>query len=416
MPNSYVEQDAVTLRLDQELGDDRSLSLYWEHLDSKAGYALMPPGYPQHHPTAYETTLENNVDLTYRWGQGTGNLVKIYRNAAHYDIHGASDANQPDKFLSSRTTGAEWQQKWQVSGNYALLGGLEWRKVSVNAPTDGIYDKDLSNRAAFVENHWQLPSAWTVTAGLRHDDHNLFGGKSTGRVTANRELNANTNMYLSWGQMFKAPNADELYGQSQAIGNPNLQPETGDTVTLGVNTRLSNDILLKASVFNSRIKNAISYYPIDSSYMYWSFANLQEQKRRGLDISITQKLAPYWNVTAGYAYVQVKNKDQGSADYYLDPKNRQPNGYRLNVQYEREKLDAGLALRGATGRSTAAYTSSSYWVIDLSANYQLRDNLRAYAKVYNLTNRAYEVVSETGTQGSFPMAARHFYFGVEQRL
>ena len=417
MPNSYIDQDAVTMRLDQDLGDNRSLSFYWEHLDSKGGYGLMPPGYGQHHPTAYEKTLENNVDVTYRWGQGSAdNMVKVYHNSANYDIHGASDVNQPDKFLSSRTTGAEWQQKWQLSERYALLGGLEYRKVTVDAPTDGIYDKDLSNQAMYIENRWQLPSDWTVTAGWRYDDHNVFGSKATGRVTANRELNANTNMYVSWGQMFKAPNADELYGQSQAIGNPNLQPETGDTVTVGVNTRLSADTMLKASIFSSHIDNAISYYPLDSTYMYWSFANLQEQKRRGLDISLSKKLAPYWNVTAGYAYVQVKNKDQGGVDYYLDPKNRQPNGYRLNVEYEREKWDAGLALRSATGRSTAAYTSSSYWVMDLSTNYLIRDNLRAYAKVYNLTNRAYEVVSEAGTQGAFPMAARHFYFGVEQRL
>lgn len=63
-----------------------------------------------------------------------------------------------------------------------------------------------------------------------------------------------------------------------------------------------------------------------------------------------------------------------------------------------------VALRGATGRSTAAYTSSSYWVLDLSANYQIEENLRAYAKIYNLTNRAYELRSVARTQGVFPMA------------
>lgn len=417
MPNSYFDQDAVTLRLDQELDEGRSVSFYWEHLDGKAGYGLMPPGYSQHHPTAYETTVENNVDLTYRWGPGgVENSFKLYHNAAGYDIHKGSDTNQPDKFLTSRTTGAEWQQRWQLSRNYTLLGGLEWRKVTVDAPTDGIYGKDLSNQAVFMENRWQLPAAWTVSAGLRYDDHNVFGGKSTARVTANRELNANTNVYVSWGQVFKAPNADELYGQSQAIGNPDLRPETGDTVTLGLNTRLADDSLLKASIFSSRINDAISYYPIDSTYMYWKFANLQEQKRQGLDISLTQELSPFWQVTAAYSYVQVKNKDQGQADYYLDPRNAQPNGYRLSIQYDQNKWDAGLALRGASGRSLAAYTASSYWVLDMAAGYQLQKDLRAYAKVYNLTNRAYETRGEAGTRGAFPLAARHWYFGVEQRL
>lgn len=416
MPNSYFDQDALTMRLDQELGDGRSLTFYWEHLDGKAGYGLGAPGYAIHHPTAYEKTLENNVDLTYHWGQDSENMVKIYRNAANYDIHKGSDTNQPDKFLTSRTTGAEWQQKWQFSGSYALLSGVEWRKVTVDAPTDGIYSRDLSNRAAFIENRWHLPNAWTLTAGTRYDDHNVFGGKSTSRVSANRELNANTNVYISWGQVFKAPNADELYGQSQAIGNPDLRPEKGDTITLGLNTKLPDDSLLKFSVFKSRIKDAISYYPIDDTYMYWKFANLQEQKRQGMDVSLSKKLSPFWNITAGYAYVQMKNKNQGDADYQLAANNTQPNGYRLSVQYDREKWNAGLALRGATGRSLSAYTASSYWVLDLSANYQVQEDLRIYAKAYNLTNRAYELRGEAGTRGVFPMAARHIYFGVEQRL
>ncbi len=416
LPNSYLNQDAVTMRLDQELDNNQSLSFYWEHLNGKAGYGLMAPGYSQHHPTAYESTLENNMDLTYHWGQDAENSFKLYHNAADYDIHKDSDTNQPDKFLTSRTTGAEWQQKWQISKNYALLGGLDWRKVTVDAPTDGIHSKDLSNQAVYIENRWQLPSAWTVTAGTRYDDHSVFGGKQTSRVTANRELNANTNMYISWGQVFKAPNADELYGQSQAIGNPSLKPETGDTITLGLNTKLADDTLLKTSVFSSRIKDAISYYPTDSSYMYWKFANLQEQKRQGLDISLTKKLTPFWNVTAGYSYVQVKNKDKGGTDYYLDPENGQPNGYRMSVQYDQGKWDAGLSLRGASGRSLAAYTTNSYWVLDLMTGYQIKENLRAYVKAYNVTNRAYELRGANGIQGAYPMAARHLYFGVEQRL
>lgn len=403
MPNSYFDQDAVTMGLDKELGDGRSLRFNWEHLDGKAGYGLMAPGYSQHHPTAYETTLENNVDATYRWGQDGGeNLVKIYHNAADYGIHKGRDRNQPDKSLESRTTGAEWQQKWQINKNYALLGGFQ--------------NKELSNQAVFIENRWQLPKGWIITAGTRYDKHNVFGGKQTSRITANRELNSNTNMYLSWGQVFKAPNAEELYGQSQAIGNPNLRPETGDTLTLGINTKLRDDSSLKASIFTSHINDAISYYPIDASYMYWKFANLQEQKRQGLDLSLTKKIAPFWSVTAGYSHVEVKNKDQGGVDYYTDTQNGQPNGYRLSAQYTQGKWDAGLALRGASGRSTAAYTASSYWVVDLTASYQIHENLRTYAKVYNLTNRSYELLGANGIPGAYPMAARHLYFGLEQRI
>ena len=417
MPNSYVRQNAATVRLDRNLGDNRSLTFYYERLDGRSGYALMPPGFAQHHATAYEISQEDNVDITYRWGKKAGeNHLKVYHNSARYDIFGANDANQPDKFLTSRTTGAEWQQKWQIGKSYSLLGGLEWRQVKVDAPTDGISNKLLNNQAVFLENRWTLPANWTLTAGLRYDEHNVFGGKPTARISFNRQVNDHTNYYFSWGQIFKAPNAEELYGQSQAIGNPNLKPEVGDSFTIGLNAKLAKGLKLQTSLFYSRIRDAIYFYPIDSSYMYWKFENLQEQKRQGIDISLIKKLSRDWQVVLGYAYTDIKNKNKTDASFHADPDNGQPHAYRLTVQYDHDKWRGELGLRGASGRSLASFSSRSYWVMDLSLGYQINDNMRAFLKAYNLTDQAYEVRGGAGAVGAFPIAARRFYLGIEQHF
>lgn len=414
--NSYLDQDALTLRLDRNLDAERSLSFYWEHLDGKAGYGLMAPDFGQHHDTATEKTLENNFDVTYHWGKKeTPKILKFYYNAADYDIYRNSDWNQADKFLSSRTTGLDWQEQWKHGKNQTLVGGLEWRQVTVDAPTDGIYNRSLTNKALFLENRWTWPKGWSFTAGTRYDDHNVFGGKQTSRLAANYEWDRNTNVYLSWGEVFKAPNVEELYGQSQAIGNPLLKPETGDVWTLGMNKKLGDDSLLKASVFRSHITNAITFFPIDSSYMYWKFANLQEQKRQGLDVSWTKKLSSRWSVTTGYSYVRIENKDAGGA-YYPDSGNSQPNGYRLGIRYDQGKWNAALDLRGASGRDTAAYSSKSYWALDLMASCQVSKEQKIYAKVCNLTNAAYELLGRSGVAGAYPMAGRSFFIGMEQRL
>ncbi|WP_028971799.1 TonB-dependent receptor [Sporomusa ovata] len=81
-----------------------------------------------------------------------------------------------------------------------------------------------------------------------------------------------------------------------------------------------------------------------------------------------------------------------------------------------DKWNGQIALRGATGRSLAAFTSSSYWVVDVAVDYKISADLPAYCKGYNLTNRAYELNGSEGYQGSFPMVARRFTLGLEQRI
>ena len=418
MPNSAVDQDSVSMRLDKDFSGGRSLTLYWNYMNSNNGYFLTPQGYKWHNPTAYEVNRNNDLDLTYRWKNksGTDGLFKVYHgnDRLEYYHYMEGTALEVDKYVvTSRTTGVECQNNWKIANNYDIVGGVSWRKVNVDIPSGGVYNKEIANKAIFLENHWQLPSDWSFTAGMRHDQYNVFGGQNTTRFAVNRKINKDTNIFASWGQMFKAPVIEELYSLGVPRGNPDLRPETGETVMLGLNTKLNDKTKLQASVFSSRIDDAIVRY---TDGLLIKYKNVNKQKRQGLNIDLLHQLSPAWNISAGYAYTQVQEKGKGDVDYYDDPKNNQPNGYRVNVEYSRDKWDAGLTLRGATGRSLAAFTSSSYWVVDLAANYKISSDLKAYFKAYNLNNRAYELKAETGYAGQFPIAARHFAFGLERRM
>ncbi|CQR70165.1 Vitamin B12 transporter BtuB precursor [Sporomusa ovata DSM 2662] len=420
MPNSAVDRDTVSMKLDKDLGQGRSLELGWRYANSNDGYFLTAPKYPYHMPTAYEINRDNDVDLTYRWKNkvGTDSYLKAYHSydliEYHHYMEGTAYPAVDNYLEKSRTTGVEWQDNWKLTNNDDLVGGVSWRKINVDIPAGSVYNKEITNKAIFLENHWQLPGDWTLTAGMRHDDHNVFGGKNTVRLAVNRKINNDTNIYASWGQFFRAPIVEELYSVGLPMGNPDLRPEKGDTFTLGMNTKLSAGTNLQASVFSSRLDDAIVWRPKDGLFVY---ENVAKQKRQGLDISLTHQLSPMWNISTGYAYVQVREKGQGADDYRNEPTNTQPNGYRLSIGYDdHNKWDGQLMLRGATGRDLTAYTSSAYWVVDLAANYKINANLKAYLKAYNLNNRAYEMKGVEGLAGEFPMAARHFYFGLEQRI
>ena len=136
---------------------------------------------------------------------------------------------------------------------------------------------------------------------------------------------------------------------------------------------------------------------------------------------MTHQLSPHWSASASYSYVKIQNKNAGATDFSNDLSNSQPNGYRLGVQYDQDKWNAGLTLRAASGRSLEQFTSKSYVTLDLVTNYKINPDTRIYLKGYNLMNRAYEVKSLGSwssllTPGAYPMASRSFYLGVEHRM
>lgn len=443
--NTALDQDKINLRLDRDFGADRLLTLTVDHTDGRKGFNVMPDynvyadsgGDTNYFANIYQTYVENNISLTYNWGQGekVNNFIRLYRNYMTYDYNNHMNMYYPDYYFNglsytNQADGAEWQQTWRFSDTYTLLGGASWRQVTAdskeydidipmyNIHVDGYNyrDKKLSNRAFFLENNWRLPQDWSLTAGVRYDDYTLFGDKTTSRVTANRELNAATNLYASWGQIFKTPFIADVYGGGFMVPNLNLKPETGDVITLGLNTRLAGGTELQASLFSSRLDDALDFIVVGTNKYQWQ--NVNELKRKGLDLSLKHRLSPQWQVTAGYSYVKVEEEGATKREEY---NNNEPHGYRLGLQYGQDKWDADFSLRGATGRSRQAFTASDYRVIDLGVNYKPNPATRLYLKVYNLTDEAYELHGSykgdaSDLTGLYPMPGRQVVFGIDQRL
>lgn len=414
--DSQIDQKFMTIKLDKELRDGNSLSLQVEHGDDESGFGIPNGSVWFQYPGGYRKVVDNNVALTYHWGQDKGveNFFRVYRNESEQKYFNSlvkSDGSPYNSILYAN--GFNWQQNWQLSKGHTLTGGADWREEHVD-DQDSI-NKGYTNKALFLENRWQLANNWSVTAGTRYDDHSIVGDNVTSRITVNRELNPTTNVYASWGQYVKNPTIAELFSNTQYwIGNPDLRSETGSTVTIGMNTELAKGTKLQASAFSSRINDAIDWkYTTITQYF-----NVDHEKRHGLDLNLTRQLSPQWNVGFGYTYVKTEIKDGGSTNYVADTRNSQPNGYRMNVQYDQDKWDASLTLRSAAGRSLDQFTSKSYVTLDMIANYKINPDTHVYLKGYNLTNAAYELSSSNGYggPGTYPMPGRNFYLGVEHRM
>lgn len=413
--DSQIDQKSVTLRLDKDLSQGRSLSLQVEHNEATDGFGcdLMTTGPwatgTVRYPGGYSEKTSDNMALTYYWGQviGADNSLRVYHNRATNTFYNSLSVPS-----ALDATGLNWQQAWKLNDQHTLIGGADWRQDHLNDSTS--VNRITTTQALFIEDRWKLPSNWTVTAGTRYDHNSAVGGNTTSRVTFNREIDSTTNIYASWGQYVKNPTIAELFNNDGFwLGNPDLKPEKGSTVTIGMNTELGNGTKLQASAYTSNVHDAI----VGKYTTFYQYYNVEREKRRGLDITLSRRLSPQWNINAGYSYAKIERKEAASSDYINDISNSQPNGYRLNLQYSQDKWDGDLTVKNVSGRSLSSFTNSSYTVLDMTLNYQMTPDTRIYLKGYNLTNQAYEVTYNMwGNIGGYPMPARSFYLGMEHRM
>jgi vitamin B12 transporter len=346
-------------------------------------------------------------------------FARIYTNHFNQDFNGT---------YKSRRQGFQYQTGWQANEQHKIVTGLDLEKGEVISSTawDGSVNynnKSVTNTAIYLQDIYSIADKWTVTPGLRYDHHNKFGGQTTPKINVNYSADANTDIYVSYNRVFNAPNLDDLYtpyipgdpdpdyGYGATYGNPNLKPEKGYVVSAGVNKKLDEKTSVKVNYFSSKINDAIDWYPINGDlndqFADWSVLNIDQQKKHGVELDIHHKLSDKYYTNLGYSYIHVENT------LTIAPlTNSQPNGYRVKIGYNDNQWDWNLNGQSATGRDTTRYVDSGYWVWNLSTNYKVTQDAKVYFNVYNLGNKAYEIVSG-GSGGRYPMPARHFQMGVK---
>ncbi|HAK74851.1 MAG TPA: hypothetical protein DCP36_17250 [Sporomusaceae bacterium] len=413
-PNSKFEGQGVTLRLDKTIDENRSVTFNFEHFDDDGGR-------PTKVKNPYDSAanhLSNNWALTYNFDQKKemAGFARVYANYNNQGFLGT---------YRSRTQGFEYQTGWKLNEDNKLIAGFDWQKSTVlqntyqdeSLNTSNYSNKSVTNTALYLQDIYLLAEKWTVTPGVRYDNHSKFGGKTTPKLNVNYSADAKTDLYISYNKVFKAPNLDDLYYNlyfpaygSGTYGNPDLKPETGNVISAGINKKISNETSISANYFTSKIKDAIDW-EYDSSYNGWA-RNIDKQKKRGFELDIHNKLSDKYYADLGYSYVHVENNESNKG-YVVDPTNSQPNGYRVKIGFTDAQWNVNVNGQSASGRDTSKFVDSSYWVWNLATNYKVNDSTKVYFNIYNLGDKPYELVSSDYDKGNYPMASRHFTMGVK---
>ena len=417
LKNSGYDDTGVIVKLDQKVGEDNRIGVNFEHINAEGG---SPFGYSKWGTTDSHKRISNNVALRYDWNESSDEkgYVQVYKNYQH--AHFRSPVASRQSNFTDSTIGLEAQQNFKFSDTDELTVGLEYYKTTVDNTSLYTGERDINNKAIFAENRWEFAPSWQLNTGLRYDHHSKYGSEVTPKVALNKKFDENSNVYLSWGRVFNAPTTDELFwhqvdssewGTFYTYGDPNLKPEKGYVWTFGGNTKLNEKTSLSANVFYSKITDAIAW-DYTSVQNYTLAVNVNKEKRRGLELSLNHNFDDNLSAYASYTYVQVK-QDKGYG--FAKDLTTKPNIYRAGLKYKNADWLFTLNANAVTGQSEKQFVDSSYFTLDLSAQYKINDNAKLFINGYNLTNARYAEFGGLYKNGEakYPMAGRSFIIGAE---
>lgn len=274
------------------------------------------------------------------------------------------------------------------------------------AESRGGLNGSITNTGLFSQLSIEPVSGVTLTGALRNDHHSRFGDHATHRLTAAWEVLADTKLRASWSSGFRPPSVFELFAAT--YGNDALKPEQSNSWDIGIDQRLwDGRASLSATWFQLDTSNLIqfAYDPAARRYRYQQIAGTTE--RQGLELSGRLRAFDWLELDAGYAWTDTARAD----------------GSRL-ARVPRHKITLGGTVTPLAGLSVAVMGTwvtglpdtdygivdaqgnsplrdlPSYFLLDLTARYQLRDGVELSVRGRNLLDQRYETVWGYGTAGA----------------
>lgn len=309
---------------------------------------------------------------------------------------------RPNRDLSSEGLTLDAKLEIPLGSHYAVVGGQiinQEMHDNVFGILDGAYQRNKTQKhqqwSLFAEDNWGLTDNFTLTTGIRYDDHSLFGGHFSPRMYGVYNLTHAWTIKGGVSTGYKTPKTSDLYagltgfggqGVSPWAGNPDLKPETSVSGELAVYFSADEGHTFNATVFNTRFKDKIQTSgncknnPEGSA----ACANIDPRWTQSLDQGgFNQNVAYSGNISDA----EIRGTEL-AGKYVL------PYGLALkaNYTYTDSEVTKGPAKgRPLTGNPTSAASRSAdtpaKHMANVNLDWQLNDQLNLYVGLYAESDR-----------------------------
>lgn len=249
----------------------------------------------------------------------------------------------------------------------------------------------------------------SLTGGVRHDDHNQFGGATTFGANANYSPNGGaTNVRLSYGEGFKAPSLFQLYDSFS--GNAALRPERSKSYDVGIDQSLADGrALVSLTAF---LRNTTDQINFDNAT--FTYGNIDRTRAKGIEATLALKPVDALNVTASYSYIDARDRSGRPAFDGKRLPRRAAHAVSLSADHDWSfGLSAGATVTmvgDSFDNATNMVRLDGYALAGVRASFAVTERIEVYGRVDNLFDADYATAFNFGTYG------RAAYGGVRARF
>ncbi len=233
--------------------------------------------------------------------------------------------------------------------------------------------------SVFAEDNWSPLDKLTLTLGLRHDDHNLFGGHLSPRAYAVYDLNSSFVVKGGVSTGYKTPKTTDLYdgitgfggqGTLPWAGNPDLEPETSVNSEIAVywtsaDGQHNANVTVFQNDFEDKIERAETSQPCRETNGVRPCVNLGEYEAT-LDIGSVNQ---YINVDKA----EITGVELAGKVHLATPLSLRAN-YTYTDSERKSGDDAGLPL---TQAAKHMYNATLDWTVSGQLSLQLIGEVRS---------------------------------------
>ena len=258
---------------------------------------------------------------------------------------------------------------------------------------------------------YRLDPSEQLTLGIsgRHDGNDRFDDADTYRLEALYRLSERTQIRSTYATAIKNPTFTELFGIfSGFAGNPELQPESSKSWSLGVDhSAMGGDLSVSLNFYTTRLEDEIKIvYAPDYSSTAENFSG--ESQRDGIELASRMALTPELALTAAYTYTDATETDSASAE--VKELRRPKHTASLNLAWRALPnllINTNAQCNGSQAdlyfppwpTPMETVTMEAYTLVAVHANYSATRQLDIYLKVDNLLDEDYEDVFGYQTLG-----------------
>jgi len=430
--NRRGEDDILTASPERK-DDSLSAKLGWA-LNAKHDLLFETAYYDQESIQTYGRTLEATTALP----EGTKTVQSQERyvySATHTGDWGWAtsrsfiqfeDATRKETDVNIKNTVA--QTSWIVPiGAHILNVGASYDFADLYAPqgngltVDGKM-RDAADRtqwAVFAEDEWSLTSNFALTAGVRLDDHDLYGSQVSPRLYGVWKPTPGLIVKGGVSTGFRAPDIRQTladWGQNSRggtiYGNPDLQAETTLTYEANLIYTITPRIEIGLTAYQTDFKDKILRVTCAEATAWCvdeplssigrpptTYVNIDDARIKGLEATLDARLTDSITLKAtgtltdseqlsganAGAALNETPESQASVALTFRPRNSKVSGFVRAVYYG-EEAQAAVAI------SASNIIAPGYTTVDLGGAYEVNDKVTLRAGIQNLFD--YEMTYE----------------------